>query len=204
MCLLDPLFDASVSPLKRVGRLQVGKVARQVDKAVDDALMAAAFEVDSCDIEENEWEEAISATNDILWAEAAISNLEIKAHWCELQVGENLAKGLDLANDTFRLDAARSVQSKWSRRLAAAVDRFGVIVSPTIEALPPTMDVVKDGAIRLSRFTSPVNLSGLPALALPIPSSGLPSNMQFIGPADGEALLVATAAVVEASLLSGG
>jgi amidase len=44
-----------------------------------------------------------------------------------------------------------------------------------------------------------VNLAGLPALALPVPSAHrLPASLQIVGPAGGEELLLATGALLEA------
>ena len=46
----------------------------------------------------------------------------------------------------------------------------------------------------------PVNMTGFPALALPVPSTrALPASLQLIGPAGGEALLLATGAIIEAA-----
>ena len=51
-----------------------------------------------------------------------------------------------------------------------------------------------------TRCTAPINLAGLPALALPVPSShGLPAGLQLIGPPGSEELLLATGAVIEAA-----
>jgi amidase len=52
-----------------------------------------------------------------------------------------------------------------------------------------------------TRLTAPVNLAGLPALALPIPARGsaLPASLQLIGPPDSEELILATGAVLEAA-----
>jgi amidase len=45
-----------------------------------------------------------------------------------------------------------------------------------------------------------VNLAGFPAVALPVPSTQrLPASLQLIGPPGSEALLLATAAIVEST-----
>jgi amidase len=49
----------------------------------------------------------------------------------------------------------------------------------------------------------PVNLAGLPALALPAPTGGpLPASVQLVGPRGSEPLLLATGAVLEAAALA--
>ena len=60
-----------------------------------------------------------------------------------------------------------------------------------------------EGAARVTytELTSPLNLAGLPALCLPVPTSGpLPAGLQLVAPAGGEALLLATGARVEQAL----
>jgi Asp-tRNA(Asn)/Glu-tRNA(Gln) amidotransferase A subunit family amidase len=55
--------------------------------------------------------------------------------------------------------------------------------------------------ITYTELTSPLNLAGLPALCLPVPTSGpLPAGLQLVAPAGGEALLLATGARVEQAL----
>ena len=52
-------------------------------------------------------------------------------------------------------------------------------------------------------LTSPVNVAGLPALALPVPVNGpLPASVQLIGPANSEDRLLAAGAVLEQALRS--
>ncbi len=56
----------------------------------------------------------------------------------------------------------------------------------------------------MSRCTLPVNLAGLPALSLPVPTAGpLPASVQLIGPANGEERLLAAGAVLEAAVAGG-
>jgi amidase len=74
----------------------------------------------------------------------------------------------------------------------------GILALPTLAAEPPT---IEDSA-RLSdiRYASPFNLAGVPAISLPIATTGrLPASLQLVGPAGSEALLLATAAAVEAA-----
>jgi amidase len=85
--------------------------------------------------------------------------------------------------------------------LSQAVTAHGLLASPTIETLTPSFQEYRSRRIRLSRFTSPVNLAGLPAVVIPVPSAkGLPASLQLIGPSGTEDLLLATAGVVERSL----
>ena len=56
----------------------------------------------------------------------------------------------------------------------------------------------------MSRCTLPVNLAGVPALSLPVPTSGpLPASVQLIGPAGSEERLLAAGAQLEAAVAGG-
>ena len=53
----------------------------------------------------------------------------------------------------------------------------------------------------MTAATAALNLSGHPALALPVPrASRLPTSLQLVGPRDGEESLLALGAVVESAL----
>jgi amidase len=53
--------------------------------------------------------------------------------------------------------------------------------------------------VQMAAFTPLANVTGLPALPLPVPVAGgsFPASLQLLGPHGGEELLVATGAVVE-------
>ena len=95
----------------------------------------------------------------------------------------------------------------WSRRLHAWWDDFDILVSPVIAAPPPPIGWLSDpelGTQRLTsilQFTAQFNLSGQPAMSLPLhwSTDGLPVGVQFVGPIDDEALLIRLAAQLEAA-----
>ena len=52
----------------------------------------------------------------------------------------------------------------------------------------------------VARCTLPVNLAGVPALSLPVPTDGpLPASLQLVGPMNAEETLVAAGLVMEAA-----
>ena len=77
-----------------------------------------------------------------------------------------------------------------------------MLALPTLLGFPPTLDNARE-MLQIRGLTSPVNLAGLPALALPVPSRGpLPASVQLIGPAGSEERLLAAGAVLEAAAWS--
>ena len=112
------------------------------------------------------------------------------------------SSAVDYARAAFHLQAA-------ARRIVAFWEHADVVITPTL-ALPPVpigwQEEGVDGAIeQLERntlftpFTAVANLTGLPAMSLPLHWSeeGLPIGVQAIGPPAGEAVLLRLAAQLE-------
>lgn len=93
---------------------------------------------------------------------------------------------------------ARAEQERWRAAMVAATREAGLLAVATVPFFPPRLeDAVRPGYLTL---TSPVNLAGLPALALPVPAGRrLPASLQLIGSPGTEALLLATGAKIEAA-----
>ena len=124
-----------------------------------------------------------------------------------------LNRGLvEAAHASSAADYGRAVASLQilARRIVAFWSEFDVVLTPTL-ALPPVpigwQDEV-DGAIEqllrnteFTPFTAVANLTGLPAMSLPLhwSESGLPIGVQAIGPPAGDALLLSFAAQIEAA-----
>ncbi|MDH4103401.1 MAG: amidase [Thermoleophilia bacterium] len=97
-----------------------------------------------------------------------------------------------------------------ARRTVAFWDEIDVVLTPTL-AMPPVAigwQASVDGAIEqllrnteFTPFTAIANLTGLPAMSLPLHWSddGLPIGVQVIGPPAGEALLLSLATQVESA-----
>jgi amidase len=125
-----------------------------------------------------------------------------------------LNRGLvEAAHAASAADYGRAVASLQilARRIVAFWSEVDVVLTPTL-ALPPVpigwQDAV-DGAIEqllrnteFTPFTAVANLTGLPAMSLPLHWSegGLPIGVQAIGPPAGDALLLRLAAEIEAAL----
>lgn len=98
-----------------------------------------------------------------------------------------------------------------SRRIVGFWEQFDVVLTPTL-ALPPVPigwqeEDIDDALGQLRRntlftpFTAVANLTGLPAMSLPLHGSndGLPIGVQAVGPPAGDALLLRLAAQLEAA-----
>jgi amidase len=104
--------------------------------------------------------------------------------------------------DAATIAKAWAGQRVWQQELAALFDQVDFLVTPTLTIFPPALDDGND--LLVARCTIPVNLAGVPALALPVPTSGpLPASIQLIGPAGSEEQLLAAGTWLESAIASG-
>jgi len=201
MALLEPGFAVAVGPAARIGRLRPlpDKTDPRVDAAVDAALRATGLEV--VELGQVEWEQALRQTYVLTTAEAAVVDAELMARPDGIsdQVRTLLEFGAAVTGD--QQDAIRVYQRGWKAMFAQFLGRVDVIALPTLGFFPPPLAEAEQHDF--PQLTAPVNLSGLPALALPVSSEHrLPASVQLIGPANGEDLLLATGALLEAAAAS--
>ncbi len=197
MQLLEPGFrPAAEAGTPRVGRLRV-KAAPEVDDAVTAALRATSWEVSYVD--PDDWRAATRCTSVLLVAEAYQTNKEILERYAD-RISPDVARRLDDGRRVTADAAAAAADGRvrWQAQLAALFDRFDLLVAPTLGILPPTLDRATE--LLEARYTMPVNLAGVPALALPVPAHGpLPASIQLISAPGTEERLLAAGAVVEAA-----
>jgi amidase len=201
MELLEPGFVLSGPAPGRVGRVRV-EADPTVDAAVDSALAVAGFEVVS--IELAEWEEVTAATGLLLVAEAWATNRALLERRPD-EVGTDVADRLRLGRGIGPVPLARAaaVRDRWLERLDRLFGEVDLLATPTLSILPPPLGQGEE--LLMARCTLPVNLAGVPALAMAVPTGGpLPASLQLIGPMGGEEALLAGGLRVEAGLAGEG
>jgi amidase len=201
MTLLEPGFKVDAPPAARVGRVRPAgfDVDPEIDRAIDDALTRSGLEITEIDLPE--WLSAGQAAGLIIEAEAAESNRALLNDPARRELlGEDVRARLTVGAQTTaaELAKARALQKTWQRAMTQALADVDLLALPTVPFYPPLLaDAPRN---HYTIFTNPVNLSGNPALALPVPSANrLPASLQIIGLANTEALLLATAAIIEAT-----
>ena len=193
MRLLEPGFSTGRA-VTSLGRLRPA-VAPGVDDAVDRALRPLQV----IEVELPGWEQASTAGGLLLAAEAfaGVGHLLTTG-----RVGADVAAKLTRggAATPAGLAAARAVRAHWTTRLLELLGRVGVLALPTMRDAPPRLDDA--GRMDEFRLTLPVNLAGVPAVALPVPRrDGPPASLQLVGLPGSEEVLLATAQVVETALI---
>jgi amidase len=202
LALLEPGFAVSVAAATRIGRIRPAGVDVDpvIDAAVDAALARCGVEV--IDVDLPGWNSARRTCDVIVDGEVAVSNRPLVADPARRdmltpRVRTSLAGAQPLTS--AQLLEARAEQERWRTAMAAALREVDVLALATVPFFPPRAEAAdRHGYLAL---TSPVNLAGFPALALPVPARHpLPASLQLIGGPSAEALLLATGATVEAAV----
>ena len=199
MALLEPGFAVTEGPAARVGRLRPpsDELDPRIDAAVDAALLASGLE--TVELDAVDWEDALQQTYVLTASEAAALHAQLMAapDGISDSVRAMLKFGAGVTDD--QRGAALACQLGWKALLAQILGQVDVIALPTVPFFPPPLAEAEQHDF--PHFAAPVNLAGLPALALPVPSAHrLPASLQLIGPANGEELLLATGALIESAV----
>lgn len=199
MELLEPGFTVAPSPGAGVvvGRLRPPADPR-IDAAVDEALQRTGWERQDLDVPA--WDRATRDAGLLLVVEAWASDRELVAIDPE-GIGPDVLQRLQMGSacDAATVAGAWAGQRRWQATLAELFTRVDLLVTPTLTIFPPTPDEGSD--LLIGRCTIPVNLAGVAALSLPVPTRGpLPASVQLIGPPRSEERLLAAGAWLESAV----
>ncbi|KAA1012044.1 amidase [Paraburkholderia panacisoli] len=140
----------------------------------------------------------------------AVINVETSRAFGHLVATGKLGADLDARlraaakTTTAQLDAAQQVRNQFTADVDRALENVDVLILPTLPALPITLDEARGGTsvIAMSSLIRPFNLSGHPALSLPLPIEGSPlkAGLQIVGRKGQDEQVCAIAARFEAAL----
>jgi aspartyl-tRNA(Asn)/glutamyl-tRNA(Gln) amidotransferase subunit A len=174
-----------------------GEFIEAADAEVMDAVREAAkvFEGMGCKVEKVnvDWmSEAALANKTMTQADgAAVHHERLKEHpdWFGEDIRRRLEDGAKTTSTEYVL--ARRTQAEVQKRCELFFESYDFLLTPTTPIAAPTIeghDAVEQAG-RLTRFTAPFNLAGLPALSVPcgFTSEGLPIGLQIVARAWGDA-----------------
>jgi amidase len=202
MTMLDPTFvpeDAPASPVFALVRVDADS---GVATAVEDALhatgarqttvalasMDAAFDAGLTLIADENWKALGPIVDDP-------------------RLGADIRERVRLAG-TVTPDAvaeAERVRATFAAEVDRALEDADALVLPTLPDPPLTLEAVRAGGttLRVTAFVRPFNLSGHPAVSLPLAArDGYAPGLQLVGRRGGDAALCALARALERSLAS--
>jgi amidase len=192
--------SASLSvPPRRLGvhRAAVDAASGEVRAAftaVTDRLAAQGWEL--VEVAWPDEHEAFAVSTAVMFTEAAFVHrhlLEVAAGAYGADVRARLLQGRLFDLDTYL--AGRTAQEELRRRCRRLLTGVAAVVSPTLAVVPPLLAEAGDPALaaRLVANTRLANLTGLPALSVPVRGLDLPVGIQVEAIDDATALAVAAA-----------
>ena len=165
---------------------------------VVEALVRAGHQVVEVD-----WplgDEVFAATTAIMFVEAAWVHRELLAARGDrygADVRARLLQGAVLDLDVYL--RARAAQRRLRERCLAALGGLDAVLTPTVPIEPPPLESCSDAAVgaTLVTFTRLADLTGLPAISVPVADAPLPVGVQI--EAGSQAAALAAALAVEAA-----
>jgi aspartyl-tRNA(Asn)/glutamyl-tRNA(Gln) amidotransferase subunit A len=216
----DPLDPASIKMLTgdylghllddmegRKIALGVGEFIDGADAEVLNAIRETAkiFKSMGCKVQEVnvDWMQEASLANATMTRSdgAAFHRDRLREHpdWFGEDIRRRLEDGAKTTSTEYAL--ARRTQTEVKKRCEIFFESYDLLLTPTTPITAPTIegnDAVEQAA-RLTRFTAPFNLTGLPAISIPcgFTKSGLPIGLQIISRAWADAKVLNAAYAYE-------
>lgn len=176
--------------------LGIGEFIETAELDVLEAIRKAAkvFESLGCKVQEvnMDWLQEAALANKLMTQSdgAAVHRDRLKEH--PEMFGEDIRRRLEDGAKTTSTEyiLARRTQTEVKKRFEHFFESYDFLIIPTTPIAAPTIeghDAVEQAG-RLTRFTAPFNLAGLPALSLPcgFTKEGLPIGLQIVSRAWGD------------------
>ncbi|CAO3429078.1 amidase [Azospirillum endophyticum] len=197
MAAIDPSFRPGFGPLPSIDGVTIGLLETDADAGIA-AAVRAAVEAAGLPVEPAR----LTGMRAAFEAGLSIINVETWAACAALVetglVGEDVAFRLRNAARTTVEEVARAeeVRTTFTAEVDALLDRVAVIALPTMAGPPPLVAEADDTSrlVRMTTLVRPFNLSGHPAIAIPLaPVDGAPASLQLVAAKGADELLCAVA-----------
>lgn len=198
MALLEAGFVPADAPATRIGRFRLPGTHPDIEVAIDAALQRVG--IPCREVALPGWQRAYDASTVIAFVEALEVNADlVRDHADELTpaVRARFERSATFTADDVR--DARSFVAPWRDELDAALAHTPIIaMTGILDEPPPLTDPLR---LDTRMPNVPLNLSGHPAIVLPIDRPGhLAASLQIVGRIGDDELVVATAAAFERAI----
>lgn len=206
IAILAPEIRRGAATPRRIGvdRAAIEEADRAVAQVVSEALRAIQ-DVPLHEVDLPDRDLVVEVSTAIMFSEAAAVHRELlrerSADYGE-DVRARLAQGAAIPLATYELALAEGRALR--RAVEDVLDEVDAVLGPTVSLLAPRHDAAAaDAAMgsRLARNTRLANVTGLPAVSVPLLTAGLPVGLQVLARTD--ALALAGAALLERALRAG-
>lgn len=198
MTVIDPGF----TPLNGLSSIKLGvvdvDVAPQISAAVQRFIERTAFETQAA---------VLPSLKDAFTAGMTLINAETWTACGEYlvtgKVDADVAQRLSKAKETSaeEIKAAEVVRNRFTQEVDKALENLTALVMPTLPSFPMKLDDALAGKtdLQISALVRPFNLSGHPALSIPLVSEdNRPVGLQLIGRKGDDELLCELARIMSA------
>jgi Asp-tRNA(Asn)/Glu-tRNA(Gln) amidotransferase A subunit family amidase len=192
----------AVSPGLRLGvdRAGLADADHTIAVAIEATLRRLADAgAELVDVDWPDRSEVLDVTTTIMFSEAATVHRTLlaspRAHLLGAPVRERLEAGA--AIDPSSYDDARATARHIEAHVRKVLTSLDAVIGPTVPLTAPTIDAARTDptlARRLVADTRLANLTGTPAITLPLPHQPLPAGLQITGLTDAHTLAVAALA----------
>ncbi|WP_328996794.1 amidase [Kribbella sp. NBC_01245] len=147
------------------------------------------------DVRLPDWGESSRVAADIQGPEAAANHAGLSTELYQADVQERLREAAGVSEE--RYDAARARAVEISKAMGDLLREVDAVITPTVLTTAPPIDAVGTAAgalavrAQLLKNTRLANLTGHPAITIPLPTKGLPVGLQVIAEGNDQAIAVA-------------
>ncbi len=191
-------IDPSFGPLPDIAGVRIGLVDVSATPPILDAVAAAvaASSLPAGNVTLPDFGAAYAAGLTVINAETWAACGELVGTGL---VGEDVARRLQAASLTTPDDvaAANLVRERFAAQVDAALGDFPILALPTMADAPPRLEDAADTSklVAMTSLVRPFNLSGHPAIAIPLPAiDGYPVSLQLVAARHDDERLCAVAA----------
>lgn len=186
MDIIDPTFDIQKAQINDNERIRIGVLRVDADNSIWQSIEQRIEQLSNIEFEPVELErfqDAYKVGMTLISYEnwLAFSYL-ISTGKLGIDIRERLLASAQITSEEY--EKAKEVQQAFRQEVDQLLTQFDALLLPTLPIIPPKISEVNDPLklLNLTSLVRPFNVSGHPALSLPLETTeGLPVGLQLVG-----------------------